>query len=93
MKKNKLLNIILVIAIIVWIIMLIKQQININEHKNELDVLTTKIETAKDELDQNKQELTNQQEKTKSLEYIEELAREKLGMYLQNERVYVDSNM
>ena len=23
----------------------------------------------------------------------EELAREKLGMYLQNERVYVDSNM
>ena len=28
-----------------------------------------------------------------SLDYIEKLAREKLGMYLQNERVYIDSNM
>ena len=30
--------------------------------------------------------------KSNSPEYIEKVAREKLGMYLQNERVYVDSN-
>ena len=37
--------------------------------------------------------LEEEEERTKSLEYIEKIAREKLGMYLQNERVYVDSNM
>lgn len=93
MKKGKLLRNVLVIALIVWIIMLIKQQLNIKQYKDEIDVLSSKIDVAQDELNQNKQDLEQKKENTQSLEYIEQVAREKLGMYLQNERVYVDSNM
>ena len=93
MKKGKLLRNAFIIALIVWIVMLIKQQINIKQYKDEIDVLSSKIEVAEDELNQNKKDLEQKKENTQSLEYIEQVAREKLGMYLQNERVYVDSNM
>ena len=65
---------------------------NINQYKNEIEVLVSKIETSEDELNQNKQDLKQKEENNQSLEYIEQVAREKLGMYLQNERVYIDSN-
>jgi len=93
MKKGKLLRNAFVIALIIWIVMLIKQQLNIKQYKDELSVLSSKIDTAQNELNQNKQNLEQKKEDTKSLDYIEQVAREKLGMYLQNERVYVDSNM
>ena len=93
MKKGKLLRNAFVVALIVWIVMLIKQQINIKQYKDEINVLSSKIEVAEDELNQNKQDLEQKKQDTQSLEYIEQVAREKLGMYLQNERVYVDSNM
>ena len=93
MKKGKLLRNVLIIALIVWIVMLIKQQLNIKQYKDEISVLSSKIDIAQDELNQNKQDLEQKKEDTQSLEYIEQVAREKLGMYLQNERVYVDSNM
>ena len=93
MKKSKLLRNAFVIALIVWIVMLIKQQLNIMQYKDEITVLSSKIEVAEDELNQNKQNLEQKKQDTQSLEYIEQVAREKLGMYLQNERVYVDSNM
>ena len=59
--------------------------------KEELIVLLNQV--AEDELNNNKEDLEQKKENTQSLEYIESEAREKLGMYLQNERVYVDSNM
>lgn len=93
MKKGKLLRNAFVIALVIWIVMLIKQQLNIMQYKEEISVLSSKIDVAQDELNQNKQDLEQQKENTQSLEYIEQVAREKLGMYLQNERVYVDSNM
>ena len=65
----------------------------LEQYKDEIQVLSTKIEVAEDELNHNKEYLEEEEERTKSLEYIEKIAREKLGMYLQNERVYVDSNM
>ena len=55
--------------------------------------LSSKIEVAENELNQNKENLEQEKQNIKSIDYIEKLAREKLGMYLQNERVYVDSNM
>ena len=93
MRKSKLLKIVFFIALAVWVIMLLKQQISLEQYKDEIQVLSTKIEVAEDELNQNKEYLEEEAERTKSLEYIEKIAREKLGMYLQNERVYVDSNM
>ena len=93
MKKGKLLKKAFVIALIIWIVMLIKQQINISQYKDDIKDLSSKIEVAEKELDENKQNLEQEKKNTDSLEYIEKLAREKLGMYLQNERVYIDSNM
>ena len=91
MKKNKLLMNAIIIALIIWIVMLIKQQINISQYKDDIKDLSSKIEVAEKELDDNKQNLEQEKKNTDSLEYIEKLAREKLGMYLPNERVYVDS--
>ena len=91
MKKNKLLMNAFIIALIIWIVMLIKQQINISQYKDDIKDLSSKIEVAEKELDENKQNLEQEKKNTDSLEYIEKLAREKLGMYLPNERVYVDS--
>ena len=93
MKKNKLLRNAFIIALIIWIVMLIKQQINISQYKDDIKDLSSKIEVAEKELDDNKQNLEQEKKNTDSLEYIEKLAREKLGMYLQNERVYIDRNM
>ena len=92
-KKSKLFTNLLLIALIIWIVMLIKQQINISQYKEDVKLLSEKIEVAEQELAENKQNLEEEKQNTNSLEYIEKLAREKLGMYLQNERVYIDSNM
>ena len=93
MKKGKLLKNAFLIALIIWIVMLIKQQLNISQYQDEIKELSSKIDVAENELNQNKQDLEQEKKNTDSLEYIEKLAREKLGMYLQNERVYIDSNM
>ena len=90
--KVKLLVPIFIIILIIWVVVLIKQQINIAQYQKEIDDLTSKINLAQEELNQNKQNLEEEINKSNSLEYIEKVAREKLGMYLQNERVYVDSN-
>ena len=93
MKKGKILKIAFLISVVVWTVMLIKQQSSLTQYKKELDVLSSKIDVAEDELNQNKEELKQKEIDIESPEYIEQLAREKLGMYLENERVYVDSNM
>ena len=92
MKKTLFRNI-LIISFIIWSIFLIKQQLNIIQYKDEIKALSSEIEVAEEKLDDNKKSLEAEKQYTNSLEYIEKLAREKLGMYLPNERVYVDSNM
>lgn len=91
-KKSNLFRNFLIIAVIIWAVMLIKQQLNISQYNEDLKNLSEKIEVAEDELNQNKQDLEEEKQNINSTEYIEKLAREKLGMYLQNERVYIDSN-
>ena len=92
MKKNKFLIPIFFIALIIWGVVLIRQQKNIIQYQREIKELSAKINVAQDELNQSKQNLEEEINKSNSPEYIEKIAREKLGMYLQNERVYVDSN-
>ena len=91
-KKSNLFRNFLIIAFIVWTVMLIKQQLNISQYNKELKVISEKIEVAEDELNQNKQDLEEEKHNISPAEDIDTLAREKLGMYLQNERVYIDSN-
>ena len=91
-RKSNLFRNFLIISVVIWVVMLIKQQLNISQYNQELKEISEKIEVAEDELNQNKQDLEEEKQNINSTEYIEKLAREKLGMYLQNERVYIDSN-
>lgn len=84
--KKLLKKCILIIIMIYFVFTLISQQKTLNTYKLAQKQYTEQLEEAKEtntELNDTKQNIT-------SLNYIEEVAREKLGMYLPNERVYVD---
>ena len=51
MKKNKFLIPVFLIAIIVWGVVLIRQQKNIIQYQKEIKELSTKINVAQDELE------------------------------------------
>ena len=87
MKINKILKKILVFIIILYAsIIFINQQKNLNAYTNEKKVLSDKIKQQTER----KQTLVATKENITSPEYIEEVAREKLDMYLPNERVYIE---
>lgn len=89
MKINKLIkNFFLVFAIVYVSSTFINQQKSINAYNNEQENLRSKIR----EQEEYNQTLLATKENITSPEYIEELAREKLDMYLPNEKVYIDIN-
>ena len=59
--------------------------------KTSLTKKSKKFNFKIDSLNQTREELISTQENVNSPEYIEAIAREKLDMYLPNERVYVDN--
>ena len=67
---------------------LVTQQISINKKNAEIKALESQVAEAEGESDKLKSELENLQ----NPEYIEKIAREKLGLVRPNERVFVDSN-
>ncbi len=67
---------------------LISQQISLNKKNNEIKALESQVQTAKDEAKKLEEEIDN----LKDPEYIEKIARDKLGFVKPNERVFVDSN-
>lgn len=91
MKKNKkILRNIFIIAIIIYIVFIfINQQKTLNEYSKNAEELNQQIATEK----ATNEELNQKKEDVNSLEFIEEMAREKLDMYHPNERVYVDQGM
>ena len=87
LKTPKLYKKLLIISIIVYIsYIFICQQKTLSSYKNNKEYYLSKIE----EQQQHKENLMSMKENIDSTEYIEEMAREKLDMYLPNERVYVD---
>ena len=72
--------------LIYFVVTVISQQKTINQYKSEASAYTKQLESAKD----TKDELGATKDNINSTEYIEEVAREKLDMYLPNERVYID---
>ena len=88
MKKTKTLFKILFITVILIYVAytFITQQKTINQYAENCKKLDTQIAEQKDY----KEDLTKQKENTESEEFIETTAREKLDMYLPNERVYID---
>ena len=79
-------KILLCLAIAYIISILISQQKMLNSYNSEIKTLETKISKEED----TKDTLNQIKDNVDSTEYIEQIAREKLGMYLPNERVYID---
>lgn len=91
MKKNKkILRNIFIIAIIVYVaFVFINQQNTLNDYNKDTEKLNQQIASEK----ATNENLNEQKENVNSLEFIEEMAREKLDMYYPNERVYMDQGM
>ena len=66
----------------------VKQEIAINEYKKQKQIYVEQITLA----NQKHEEYKHYSEYVKSEEYIEKIAREKLGMLLPEERVYIAVN-
>lgn len=89
-KSKKLYKKILILLVSIYVIFtLINQQQTLNQYSQNSQELSQKIEEEKS----TKEELAKQKENVNSLEFIEQMAREKLDMYYPNERVYVDNGM
>ena len=91
MKKNKkILRNLLIIAIIIYIaFVFIDQQKTLNEYSKNTEELNQQIASEK----ATNEDLNQQKDNVNSLEFIEEMARDKLDMYYPNERVYMDQGM
>lgn len=79
----------LIIAVIIGIYAIcifMRQQKTLNSYKVSQEYYAMQIS----EQEKYKEELTELKNNINSPEYIEEIAREKLDMYLPNERVYID---
>ena len=86
-KINNLLKKILVLIFIIYFVYtIIAQQKTLNTYAQEKDKCNEDIEVAQEK----QEELQEMKENINSDEYIEQIAREKLGMYYPNERVYID---
>lgn len=87
MKKKIKFNRIFIIVLILYIayILLSRHQV-LRSYKQE----EKKYQSLIAEEQQRNSELQQEKDNLDSTEYIEEIARDKLGMYLPNERVYID---
>ncbi len=79
-------KIIIAIFIIYFVVTIISQQKTLNQYKTEASAYAKQLEAAKE----TNSDLQATKADINSTEYIEEVAREKLDMYLPNERVYID---
>lgn len=87
MKKKIKFSRIVLIGIIVYVLyVLISRQQVLSSYKKEEQNYAKQIEQEQ----QRNSELLAEKENVNSTEFIEEIARDKLGMYLPNERVYID---
>lgn len=79
-------KVLLLIALCYIVSIFISQQQTLNAYQAEIGKYEEKIVKA----EETKESLVAMKENVNSPEYIEKIAREKLGMYLPNERVYID---
>lgn len=86
-KNKKILKKILLIGIIIYVVYtFFVQQKTLNAYQADQERYSKQIAEEKEK----QAELKTTKENINSKEYIEEVAREKLNMYLPNERVYID---
>ena len=84
---KKIIKLLLIILVFIYVgYTFVNQQQTLNSYKSTQNYYATQI----DEQTKYKEELTELKNNINSPEYIEKIAREKLDMYLPNERVYID---
>jgi len=84
---RKILNKLFILVFAIYVIYtFFMQQQTLNAYKAEEEKYSKKIEEAKNE----QEKLLQTKNNINSDKYIEQIAREKLDMYLPNERVYID---
>ena len=89
-KNKKILRNLLIIAIVIYVaFVFIDQQKTLNEYSKNTEELNQQIASE----EATNEELNQQKDNVNSLDFIEEMAREKLDMYHPNERVYMDQGM
>lgn len=87
MKKKLKFNRIIIIGIIIYVLYtLISRQQVLSAYRKEEKHYQNLIAQEQ----QRNSELLEKKENINSTEFIEDIARDKLGMYLPNERVYID---
>ena len=87
LRENNIFKKIFIIGLIIYAsVIFINQQKTLNSYYNEKEYLSKKIEEKKED----NKTLISTKENVNSSDYIEKMAREKLDMYLPNERVYID---
>ena len=78
----------LLIILIIYVgLTFINQQKTLNQYSKNYDDLTSQIEKQKEYNEQ----LSKKKQEIQSDNFIEDMAREKLDMYLPNEKVYMDT--
>lgn len=86
-KVNNLYKKLFIIAIIIYVsFVFIKQEKDLLLYKREQKAYQNQVE----EQEEKKKSLNETKKNINSKEYIEQVARDKLDMYLPNERVYID---
>ena len=91
-KKDKAKNIVIYLSIFAFVVAISINSIIIQESKKQ--EIKMQISQYKDELEKlkaEKEDLIEQKEKINTDKYIENVARNKLDMFLPNEKVYVHS--
>lgn len=85
--NNKIIKMLLLVSLIIYTaIIFINQQKTLDSYKSATQYNKQKLEQEKEY----QETLIAMQENINSTEYIEQIARDKLYMYLPNERVYID---
>ena len=79
-------KVLIVVIMIYFVFTLISQQRTLNTYRTAEKEYTKKLSQA----EETNKELAKTKQNISSLDYIEQMAREKLDMYLPNERVYID---
>lgn len=88
LNSKKIYNIIVIVFLVYCITIMIKQQLKLNSYNDESKYYESQINALEEE----KKQLLETQESVNSPEYIEQMAREKLEMYMPNEKIFVDIN-
>ena len=87
---SKLLKTMLIMVVLIYTgLTVFKQEVAFNKYESEIE----KYERLIEEEQLKNEQLINTRKKISTKEYVEEIAREKLGLVMPNEIVFVDANL